>query len=575
MTITLTLEQETDLWAEARQNSQQTSLEPFEFYRQIPKQLGKGYVRDIEVYPQLWLGIDNYEYYDDILSPDDEGVHPLQFAVRLSGTTKDEYGGQLGEGYTLISGGGIQKKITLLNSQSNVGIGFDMPPELLATFFPTGDGEILPQLRFLAKTNEWQTLLYPKNTTAIQMVAQQIVNCPYHGMTRRLYLQGKVLELMALQLAPFLAEQTGVQPSPRLKNTTIARIHDAKEILLSHLDNPPSILELSQMVRVSDRTLKRGFRELFNTTVFGYLTNKRMELAQQWLQQGTHTVKEVAMLVGYTNPVHFAVAFKRQFGITPSECMGIMRIERSLSNTWLWLLIFLPLLIAQSVQAQVKQNQPTSISSRDFKATADSSASNRRIRQLSEIEHPATNASGLLSQSSTPQATPASGIVQIKGVKANPTDKGVEVILETPIGAQLQVTNRSTGNNFIVDVAGGQLRLPDGNAFTFRSQKPVAGITEITVTNIDANTVRVTVVGVAALPTVELFDDNTGLVFAVATTATAMQPPQTLQTQEKPASQTPQETPTTQDDEPIKLVVTGEQDGYRVPDTIARLLLCR
>ncbi|MEH2071031.1 MAG: TonB-dependent receptor plug domain-containing protein [Nostoc sp.] len=226
-----------------------------------------------------------------------------------------------------------------------------------------------------------------------------------------------------------------------------------------------------------------------------------------------------------------------------------MRIERSLSNTWLWLVIsFLPLLLAQSVRAEVKQNQPTAIT---------------KIPQLSEVKLPATNASELFSQSSTPQATPVSGIVRITGVKANPTPKGVEVILETPVVTQLQVTNRSTGNNFIVDVSGGQLHLPSGDAFTFRSEKPVEGITEITATNINANTVRVTVVGEKVLPTVELFDDDAGLVFAVATTATAMQPPQTPQTQQQPTSQTP----STQGDEPIELVVTGEQDGYRVPNS--------
>ncbi|MEH1843081.1 MAG: TonB-dependent siderophore receptor [Nostoc sp.] len=241
-----------------------------------------------------------------------------------------------------------------------------------------------------------------------------------------------------------------------------------------------------------------------------------------------------------------------------------MRIKRSLSNSWLLLvMVFLPLLMAQSVQAEVKQNQPTAFNTGEsFKVTADSST-NRKIRRRGEIEHPATNASGLLSQSSTSQATPASGIVPITGVKANPTSKGVEVILETPVGTQLQVTNRSSGNNFIVDVSGGQLRLLSGDAFRFRSQKPVEGITEITAQNIDANTVRVTVVGEKTLPTVELFDDDAGLVFAVATTATAMQPPQTPQTQEKPASQTP----STQGDEPIELVVTGEQDNYRVPNS--------
>ncbi|MBD6618561.1 TonB-dependent receptor [Komarekiella sp. 'clone 1'] len=204
---------------------------------------------------------------------------------------------------------------------------------------------------------------------------------------------------------------------------------------------------------------------------------------------------------------------------------------------------------------------------------AKSDKTSKNIRQLNEIELPATSAQ-MLVQSPTPTNTPnpeGSGdqqIIPITGVRANPTDKGVEVILETALGEQLQVTNRSTGNNFIVDVAGGQLRLPNGDAFTFRSEKPLAGITEITVTNIDAKTVRVTVVGDAELPTVELFDDNAGLVFGINSAATATQPSQQPQTPEaQTPAQTPQEEPAAQQDEPIELVVTGEQDGYRVPNT--------
>ncbi|WP_442940625.1 hypothetical protein [Nostoc sp.] len=100
-------------------------------------------------------------------------------------------------------------------------------------------------------------------------------------------MQAKIQELMALQLAPILAQQDGLQPSPRLKAQTIARIHHAREILLSRLENPPTLVELVQMVGVSDacgglrlRTLRYGFRELFDTTVFGYLTNKRIEKAE-------------------------------------------------------------------------------------------------------------------------------------------------------------------------------------------------------------------------------------------------------------------------------------------------------
>ncbi|MBW4642061.1 MAG: AMIN domain-containing protein [Goleter apudmare HA4340-LM2] len=182
------------------------------------------------------------------------------------------------------------------------------------------------------------------------------------------------------------------------------------------------------------------------------------------------------------------------------------------------------------------------------------------IPRLNEVKFPATNIKSLLSQSSTPTNQ---NVIAITGVKAKPTEKGVEVILETAAGDKLQVANRSAGNNFVADITGGQLRLANGEAFTFKSEKPLAGITEITVTNIDANTVRVTVTGEKALPVVELFDDNAGLIFAVASTETATKPPDTPPVEEQPVTEKPQEKP----DDPIELVVTGEQDGYRVPDT--------
>ncbi|MFQ4141256.1 TonB-dependent siderophore receptor [Chlorogloeopsis sp. ULAP02] len=190
----------------------------------------------------------------------------------------------------------------------------------------------------------------------------------------------------------------------------------------------------------------------------------------------------------------------------------------------------------------------------------------REIPRISEIERIFKSADFLV-QSPAPTNPPSQegnqvGVVPVTGVKANPTDKGVEVILQTSVGEKLQITNRSQGNNFIADIPGAQLRLPSGDAFTFRSQKPITGITEITVTNLDANTIRVTVTGEEGLPVVELFDSDEGLIFGLTPTGTA------VQTQpEEPVSETPQEEPSAQQDEPIELVVTGEQDGYRVPNT--------
>ena len=198
----------------------------------------------------------------------------------------------------------------------------------------------------------------------------------------------------------------------------------------------------------------------------------------------------------------------------------------------------------------------------------------KKIRQLSEIEPVITSAQMLLVQSPTPNNLLNQGgeVVQVTGVKANPTNQGVEIILQTSLGQQLQVINRSTGNSFIADVPNAQLRLPSGEAFTFRSTKPIADITEITVSNFDASTIRVTVIGEGSVPTVELSDSpDEGLIFSVASAASRaqQQQPQTLQQPQasQPPSQTQPTQPSTQDDEPIELVVTGEQDGYNVPDS--------
>ncbi|WP_228055003.1 hypothetical protein [Gloeocapsopsis crepidinum] len=53
MTITLTDKELTELWVEANHNNLQSEREPFEIFHEMPKRLGKGYERHIEVHPNL------------------------------------------------------------------------------------------------------------------------------------------------------------------------------------------------------------------------------------------------------------------------------------------------------------------------------------------------------------------------------------------------------------------------------------------------------------------------------------------------------------------------------------------
>jgi AraC-like DNA-binding protein len=71
------------------------------------------------------------------------------------------------------------------------------------------------------------------------------------------------------------------------------------------------------MVGLNEYKLKRGFKETFNTTVFGYLADQRLNLAQQYLRDTDKTAAEISAELGYCTPQHFNNAFKRKFGFTP------------------------------------------------------------------------------------------------------------------------------------------------------------------------------------------------------------------------------------------------------------------
>ncbi|MEH2083531.1 MAG: AMIN domain-containing protein [Nostoc sp.] len=134
---------------------------------------------------------------------------------------------------------------------------------------------------------------------------------------------------------------------------------------------------------------------------------------------------------------------------------------------------------SEPLKKRVNQNKVTQNKAGTGKQTQS------RIQQISEIELPNTSAT-MLVQSPAQQTVPVPGVVQVTQVKANLTNKGVEVILQTLKGQQLQLLNRNTNNSFITDIPNAQLRLPSDEAFTFRSEKPIPGITEITVINQDA-----------------------------------------------------------------------------------------
>jgi AraC-like DNA-binding protein len=57
-----------------------------------------------------------------------------------------------------------------------------------------------------------------------------------------------------------------------------------------------------------------------------------MEAARQQLDLAEENVLQVANRVGYANPGHFAAAFRKHFGVTPSAYLAHQRLATDLKQ---------------------------------------------------------------------------------------------------------------------------------------------------------------------------------------------------------------------------------------------------
>ncbi len=332
--VDLTTQEVNAIWQAAEQQCPPAiSIDRLEAIHTVPSPLGCGHHREMELCPGLDLCIID-QTARAMTEHVPENQHPVQFAAYLSGIFDSGDHLQLSAEQSYVGGSGIQPRHYIASPRSHrqLGVNIHLTPAVLSQFFAAPGGELPPDLQPLVQGNNWQRRFSPKMTPVMRSVVRQIIDCPFVGAPKRLYLQGKVFELMALQLDGILEPADRVAPGATpgsLRPDTLAQIHYAAEILRSQIENPPDQTTLAQQVGVCDRTLQKGFKAVFGVTPFVYLTQQRMAEAAQLLRQPQQTVAEVANMVGYANPAQFAAAFKRQFGITPRECLHGQKIAHN------------------------------------------------------------------------------------------------------------------------------------------------------------------------------------------------------------------------------------------------------
>ena len=176
-------------------------------------------------------------------------------------------------------------------------------------------------------SNYFSMLLKGQNIELIDteyraIMDELITEKPEHPL-RRKFVYNRVMLLIEKLVTGFMGKIEKNKQAIKLKDDEISRLIKIEALLVKDYSGaPPVIAALSKVAAMSPTKLKKDFKSMYGLPVYEYYQKNRMMRAKSLLMEGRYAVKEVGIMVGYSNLGHFAGSFKKEFGILPSEMIN-------------------------------------------------------------------------------------------------------------------------------------------------------------------------------------------------------------------------------------------------------------
>lgn len=181
---------------------------------------------------------------------------------------------------------------------------------------PNGEGQFLE--KFLHQ------LVHPKDhyvegpvfnmSPEMFLLVEQFFSNVYEGEIKMMFYKSHMAALLSHYFGQLASEE-----SSKIDTSQLEKINLAQEILLSDMENPPSLTELAYKIGTNTNKLKKGFKAQFGVPVFKYLHNERLKKAYNLIKNDQKTIQEAAWAVGYDSLGSFSNAFEKKFGFRPSQ----------------------------------------------------------------------------------------------------------------------------------------------------------------------------------------------------------------------------------------------------------------
>lgn len=100
-------------------------------------------------------------------------------------------------------------------------------------------------------------------------------------------------------------------------------IREVHDMILNNLEKDlPLLKDLALQMGTNEYKLKYGFKQLYGTTIFRFLTQERLRKSKTLIQHSDLSLKEIAHMTGFKSAAHFSRAFRSKYGKTPTDFRG-------------------------------------------------------------------------------------------------------------------------------------------------------------------------------------------------------------------------------------------------------------
>lgn len=160
-----------------------------------------------------------------------------------------------------------------------------------------------------------------------RIIMDELIREKIEHPLRLKFIYNRVMLMIEKLITGFISKLENNNQYIKLKDDEINRLIKVESLLVKDYSGvPPTIAALSKVAAMSPTKLKRDFKAMYGLPIYEYYQKNRMIRARALLLEGKYAVKEVGIMVGYSNLGHFAGSFKKEFGALPSEIMNEVHV---------------------------------------------------------------------------------------------------------------------------------------------------------------------------------------------------------------------------------------------------------